>query len=61
MCLGGPDGLGLPVPAFVLTEGAGKEMLQRLGEHGPSPTPRVPGDYSPRLCSGSQAGLTLCT
>lgn len=60
MCLGDPDGLGLPVPAFVLRELA-RRCYRGWGEHGPSPTPRVPGDYSPRLCSGSQAGLTLCT
>lgn len=55
---GGPNGLELPAPASLLTKGAGKELLRRLGEHGPSPTPRVPW-----LCAGSQAGLPLspCT
>ena len=28
---GDPNGLGLPAPASLLTKGAGKELLQRLG------------------------------
>lgn len=28
---GYPNDIGLPMPAFVLAEGAGKKMLRRLG------------------------------
>lgn len=40
---GDPNGLGLPVPAFVLTEATGKEMLQRLVHHQPPKCPETAG------------------
>lgn len=36
---GDPNGLGLPAPASLLTKGAGKELLRRLGGAWPAAHP----------------------